>query len=234
VELQTELERVPGRARFVIQTSDVVGQDRLEHLGYTREGTDRFATMWFADSPAVPGSFGRFSNSIEQMVLQSARLVPVPWDQALTTFLRRADGSGLRWWIYGSAALAVRGLPVAPGDVDINVSDAYRAAEIFDGLLVTPVTEMEGAFATRFCRAFDGAIFEWISDPRRELDDPSRPHEQGPLIADRIETVTWRGRSVHVPPLSAQLAVSELRGLKERAEVIRAALRDDPRHPGGS
>jgi hypothetical protein len=127
--LTTEIERVGARARFVVLAFDPVSQDRLERLGYLGVGGDRFATRWFADSPGVPVHCERFAASIGEMVLQSAGLVAVPWEGALLEFLRRVEGSALRWWLYGSAALAVRGIEVLPGDIDINVSDAYLAGD---------------------------------------------------------------------------------------------------------
>jgi hypothetical protein len=173
----------------------------------------------------VPGYYARFAASIEQMVLQSARLVAVPWERALLEFLRRTEGSALRWWLYGSAALAVRGIEVRPGDIDVNVSDAYLAGELFDDLLVTPVEELDRWVAKRVGRAFCGAIIEWSSEPHPELDDPANPHEQGPYIADVLEIVEWRGHSLRVPPLSAQLVTCERRGLTDRVKLIRAATR---------
>jgi hypothetical protein len=130
----------------------------------------------------------------------------------------------LSWWLYGSAALAVRGLEIAPGDIDVNVGDAYLAGELFGDLLVTPVEELDRWVAKRIGRAFYGAIIEWSSEPHAELDDPCNPHEQGPYVADRIETVEWRGHRLRMPPLSAQLAVCERRGLTDRVALIRAAM----------
>jgi hypothetical protein len=223
--LSTEIERVAERARFVISASDPLYQDRLEHLGYLGIGDDRFATASFPESPSVRRYHERFAASIEPMVLQSARLVPIPWEEALLEFLRRVEGSDLSWWLYGSAALAVRGIEITPGDIDINVSDADLAAEVFDDLLITPVLELEGWIAKRTCRAFYRAIIEWLSEPRTEMDDPANLHEQGPHVADQVETVEWRGYRVRVPPLSAQLATCERRGLTDRVELIRAATR---------
>jgi hypothetical protein len=223
-KMATEIERVADRARFVISAADPLYQDRLEHLGYLGIGADRFATLWFADSASVPRYHERFAASIEQMVLQSARLVSVPWDEALLEFLRRAEGSDLNWWLYGSAALAVRGIEITPGDIDINVSDAFLAGALFDDLLITPVLELDAWVARRIGRAFSGAIIEWLSKPHAELDDPVTPHEQGPHVADRLETVEWRRYRVHVPPLSVQLATCERRGLADRIESIRAAM----------
>jgi hypothetical protein len=130
--LPAEIERRADRARFVVTTSDPLYQERLEHLGYPAIDGARFATVWFPWSPSVPAYHERFAASIEAMVLQSARLVPVPWEDALLALIMRLNATDIRWWLYGSAALAVRGFEVEPGDIDINVSDAKLAARICD------------------------------------------------------------------------------------------------------
>ena len=139
---------------------------------------------------------------------------------------RRVEGTELRWWLYGSGALAVRGLDIEPGDIDINVNDSSLAERIFADLLITPVLEMQGWVAEHTGRAFHGAIVEWLSNPHAENDDASAPHEQGPFVADQLETVQWHGHRIYVPPLSAQLRTCELRGLSKRVDLIRSAIRD--------
>jgi hypothetical protein len=222
--LSTKIERDADRARFVVTASDPLYQERLEHLGYPAVDHARFATVWFPWSPTVPSYHERFAASIEAMVLQSARLAPALWENALLALIMRLNGTDLRWWLYGSAALAVRGFDVEPADIDINVSDAKLMGRIFDDLMVTPILEMEGWAARYTGRAFDESIIEWLSEPHPELDDPAAPHEQGPYIASRLEPVEWRGHLVRVPPLDSQLRVCEARGLGDRADLIRARL----------
>ena len=41
-----------------------------------------------------------------------------------------------------------------PGDINVNVSDAYLAGELFDDLLITPIEELDGWVAKRVGRAF--------------------------------------------------------------------------------
>jgi len=134
------------------------------------------------------------------------------------------EATELKWRLYGSGALAVRGLDIEPGDIDVNVSDSALAGRIFDDLLITPVLEMRGWVAKHAGRAFYGAILEWLSEPLAENDDVSEPHEQGPFVADQLETLQWRGHCVHVPPLSAQLRTIESRGWSDRADLIRSAM----------
>ena len=87
-----------------------------------------------------------------------ARSRAVPWDIALLEFLARVEGSALTWWLYGSGALAARGLPIEPRDVDVHVDDAQLAGRLFDDLLVTPVERLDGWVARHVGRAFAGAV----------------------------------------------------------------------------
>jgi hypothetical protein len=97
---------------------------------------------------------------------------------ALLETLRRLQRADFAWWLYSSAALAVRGLPVAPGDIDLHVDDPFAAARLFDDVLITPVERLDGWAAADVGRAFlRGAVVEWLAAPPAALDDP---HEQGP------------------------------------------------------
>jgi hypothetical protein len=223
--LRTSVEERGGAARFVIDGAGPVAAEHLPHLGYLGLGDGRFATRWYPDAGETRRRHARFAAAVEPMVLQCARLAPAPWEDALLDALRRLDRSGLEWWLYGSAALAVRGLAVPPRDVDLHVNDAPVAGRLFDDLLVSPVERLDGWSARWVGRAFCGAVVEWLAEPHAALDDSRAPHEQGPYIADAIEVVEWRGHRVPVPPLDAQLRTCERRGLDERAALIRAALR---------
>jgi hypothetical protein len=221
--LATDLEDRGDRVRFAIATADPVAAECLPHMGYRPAGPGRYATRWF--EPDARRLYERFAGSIDAMVRQCARLEPAAWDDALLDALRRLHGSGVTWWLYGSAALAVRGIAVAPGDVDLHVDDPFAAGRLFEDVLVTPVERLDGWAAAYVGRAFDGAVVEWLAEPHAGLDDPADPHEQGPFVADRIEEVRWRGHDVPVPPLAVQLRTCERRGLTDRAALIRAALR---------
>jgi hypothetical protein len=223
-DLATELEDRGDRVRFAIATADPVAGACLPHMGYLAVGPGRYATRWFP--PDARRLFDSFAACIGPMVRQCARLQPAPWDDALLEALRPLRGAGFGWWLYGSAALAVRGLAVVPGDVDLLVEDPFAAGRLFGYVLVTPVERLDGWAAAYVGRAFHGAVVEWLAAPHAALDDPDDPHEQGPFVADRIEKVHWRGHDVPVPPLSVQLRTCERRGLTERAALIRAALGD--------
>jgi hypothetical protein len=134
---------------------------------------------------------------------------------------RTAD-SGLRWWLYGSAALAVRGIDIEPGDLDLAVDDPWLVGALLDDLLVEPVTVLDKWVADIGGRAFHGALIEWLAGAHPTGLTP--PSEQEPAAGAQLEIIPWRGRRVPVPRLEIQLAVAERRGLTERIELIRRAM----------
>jgi hypothetical protein len=222
--LATAVEKDGGRVRFVVGTSDAATRDLLAHLGYLPVDEERSATRWLPSLPDVDRYYERFEASIGLMVLHKARRVAVPWEPALLEFLRRVAGTSLNWWLYGSAALAVRGIAVEPGDIDVHVDDAALAGRLFDDLLVTPVERMDGWVANYVGRAFCHAVVEWLSEPRLELDDPAAPSEHGAFVEPYLEMVHWQGHDIRVPPLSVQASACAQRGLSDRVVLIQTAM----------
>ena len=164
------------------------------------------------------------------LILQATGLQPVPWETCLLALLERLEGQGLHWWLVGSAALAVRGLPVNPHDIDLVVQDqgTARLKELMLDCLVEPVYDSRGWIWDWFGRCFLHARLEWVGDVNAGAEQEG-PSDFGPTALARCETVQWHGYSINVPPLDLQLAVSERRGLTERADVIRAWMA----HPTG-
>ncbi len=222
VDLSTSLELLDDLvAHFIVNTDNNLYQERLIHMGFRRVDASSFSRDLSA-TPDIKRIHERFSRHLEEVVLQSARLRPVPWDEALREFLRRVEGSGLDWFLSGSGALAVRGLHVSPGDLDFWVEDAQAIGRLLDDLLVEPVSERSGWIAKWFGRAFHGALIEWLADVDPAVD--KKPNEQGPAAASRLETVDWEGHRIWVTPIDIQLEVSELRGLDSRMAQIRSWL----------
>lgn len=220
-ELRTELLRHEQGASFVVRTESGLWQERLVKMGWHHQPSGAFE-RWVDDTPILDAVFHRFEHHLPLMLLQSSRQVEPDWKTGLHAFAERMDGSGVFWWLYGSAALAVRGIDVAPGDVDLAVEDAQRTAEAMESLLVLPVTYMPRWLADWTAWSFAGAIVEWIQGAHPTGSSP--PHEQEPAIIDSLEEVSWEGHPILVPPVSSQLAIVEARSLMARAAAIRQHL----------
>lgn len=130
-------------------------------LAFVRDGDD-FTRAFPAGSPGVQHIGSNFRKAAAAVVRQAARVEPVPWQAALRLWLERLDGHKVWWFLGGSAALATRGLPVEPRDLDIITDDdgAQRLGTILADVLVEPVVPVSGRMCNWFGRAFLGARCE--------------------------------------------------------------------------
>lgn len=192
-------------------------------MGYERHGSE-WRLGYPVDTPHLDQCWRNFSGCAELIVRQAAGLEPVPWRDALAELCTRTRGRGVSWWLTGSAALAVRGASVRPGDLDLvcTVEDAVRLGELFADEMIEPVLPSAPDWISEYWgRAFCAARIEWIGGPRPDVDDPL-PTDFGPAAGARLDTVMWEGWPIQVPPLDLQRAVSLRRGLTQRVAAIDA------------
>lgn len=184
-----------------------------------------FGQVYPAGHPQIDRIYANFERCVDDLVRQKAGLRPVPWQDALLALGDAIDDRGIDWWLTGSAALAVRGLPIAPRDLDLAVDRASAAK--FESLLIDHVVEppRPGFISDSFGRAFLHACIDWVAGIDERADRPL-VGDVGLTAASRLETVSRRNRRIRVPPLELQLAVNEARGLDSRVSAIRRALDD--------
>lgn len=163
-----------------------------------------------------------------------------PWPVALRSVTNALDSCVVDWLLIGSAALAARGIPVEPGDIDICLlggrEDALSLCEVMRPHLICPLRDLGDLIGARwFSRAWLGLAVEWIAEPDPDTDDffrrQGRVCEWGRTAIDGAEIVDWSGRRVRVPPLSLQLGVAKQRGLNDRVALVKAVMaeRQPPR-----
>lgn len=195
-------------------------------MDYERHG-DEWRRTYPAGTPHLERAMDNFAKYLELMLRQFTGRDPVPWRDALSELCRRTDGKPVDWWLTGSAALAVRGAPIEPGDIDLvcGVSDAVALGGVFSDALVEPVAPAASESISEWWgRAFCGARIEWIGGPKPWVDDPL-PADFGPAAAARLQTVAFEDWMIRVPPLDLQRAVNQRRGLTERVAMIDALTR---------
>lgn len=222
--MRAVLQTIGGNAWFVILDLDEVFHDAACKLGY-QPVYGGFGSPCPPDSPHVHRAFANFQRSVEPMILQAAGRQPVPWDRALFDLLRRIEGTSIDWWLLGGAALAVRGLDVSPGDIDLVVADdaMTRVEDLLLDHVIQPVVQTPGWVHNSFARAFLHCRVEWVGGVCSLADDPDIS-DQGPYAQDHLETVRWHGHEIRIPPLALQLEVCRRRGLTERVRIIESAM----------
>lgn len=222
--MRTEFKTDGAMASFRIVEAEPAVHEALRGLYYQPDGVG-FSKQFPADTPNLDIIFHRFAQSAEALVRQATGQEPVAWEAILERLLERVRGHRVDWCLVGSAALAVRGLDVHPGDVDLVTSErgADQLEELLHDVLIEPQQRSEGWIWRSFGRAFLGGRLEWVGGVNDGADRPE-VSDFGPTALARLETVRWRGAEIKVPPLDLQLAVNERRGRHERAALIRRHL----------
>jgi len=149
----------------------------------------------------------------------------VPWEDALQAFCERVFGSGLDWWLTGSAAACIRGIDLMPHDVDIIINSKHciMIDDLFADEWIEPLRDTSGWVTKDFGVIFLKARIDIASDPLPQIDLPT-PSDCGPLAQSQLEAVNWRGFEIRVPPLYLQAMVNRKRGREERAFAIEKAI----------
>lgn len=217
-------KRVGDQALFVILDLDPAYHQTALSLGYD-EIAGGFASSCPAASPHVDRAFQNFQQYAELLLLQAARLEPVPWEASLSAWLDLVGGTQINWWLKGSAALAARGLTVLPKDIDLVVADAntQHVDDLLAEWLIQPTIPTPGWVHNSFGRSFLHCCLEWCGGVNQNADALFES-DQGPSAANRLETVEWCGHNLRVPPLDLQLETVRQRGMTERGAEIQALL----------
>lgn len=208
-------------ASFVFTEVEPAYHDALLGL-YYMPYEDGFAKHFPANTPNIDQIYRQFECSAEVMLQQAAGKAPVPWEDVLAKFVERIAGHTIDWYLVGSTALALRGIDITPGDVDLITSaeEAEQLEILLRDCRIEPLQRSEGWIWRSFGRVFLGGRLEWVGGVNDGADHP-HASDFGPVAQSRLEVVRWRGIDIRVPPLDLQLAVNERRGRFERAAKIR-------------
>jgi hypothetical protein len=220
VVFETELRREEELDWFVVRTDEEHLFAALIQAGYKEKGELEYARP-FQSSPEAPVFFERFTACARELFGQLTREVAPPWERSLEHLHRLLAAGDVDWLLGGSAALAVRGVEVAPRDIDFVVAEMEPTVEALRDLIVEPPIRSHGQwFAEWFGRAWDGTLIEWAAETRPDLDQHDWASDIGADAVARAEAVEWRGLSFRVPPLDLQLVVCRDRGLDGRVAAI--------------
>ncbi|SCF24934.1 HAD-IA family hydrolase [Micromonospora mirobrigensis] len=150
---------------------------------------------------------------------------PASWRAALDRFAELV-GRRTAWAVTGSAAAALHGAVVTPGDVDV-VTDPVGLAALrrrFGDATVTEPFRAAGVSASARLRVeLDGTPFEVLVGVRNRRPDGSW---SAPATPDDRLWIPSSGRLVPVLPLSSLLRVAEERGRAGQGAAIRRRLGD--------
>ena len=188
---------------------------------YYQEYESGFYKVYPASYPGIEGIRQNFVHYGQTMFDQLGYFAPNPWKKGLLTFIERVAGRQLNWWLTGSCAVCLRGIPLQPHDVDIMVDSADISAimEIFKDDIFEPILGTDGWVTKDFGVLFLGCRIDIASDPADCMDDPE-PVDCGPFAKAHLETIIWQGHAVKIPPLALSIAVNKRRERWDRVKLM--------------
>jgi hypothetical protein len=136
-----------------------------------------------------------------------------------------------KWAVGGSASLALHGLPVDPGDLDLLV-DHVAAAELVDGLIGAVVSD-EARWDRGDVRAVRRALAVVHGVEVEVLQGVEAVGPMGEVVVatpdlDHVDRIIVGGRRIPVLPLSTMHVLLEATGKQERAAMVAKVLARTP------
>lgn len=188
---------------------------------YYLEDDKGFYKTYPADYPFIELIRQNFIQNGEAMFNQLGYFSAVPWDAGLLAFIDRIAGSGIDWWLTGSCAPCLRGIPLKPHDVDImvNSSDIPAITDIFKDVMFEPINNTSGWVVKDFGVLFLACRIDIAADPSGFVDEPE-PVDFGPYAKAHLVTITWQGHQILVPPLYLTIAVNKKRERWDRVKLM--------------
>lgn len=219
--MKTRIRKLGDETWFILRELEPELVEAAESLGFEQVGA-AYVKSFLVPPEGIAELFAAFQRRIEMVLRQKAGLVPTPWRSALQAVLTLLAGTDVDWRLVGSAALAIRGVPLRPCDIDLVVAESSlpgfeRAMEPY---LIEPNRDVGDWFWQREGRAFLHARIEWVSAI-------CTPEGNGvateflPTGAIERDWVTWHGQPVPVTPLALQYAISRELKQFDRARMMR-------------
>ena len=207
----------------IFRLTNVAPTDRsaIEADYYTPDG-DGYTKRFSRNAPYIDAAAANFVRYADQLYGETLTRGSSLWREGLLHFLDTMEGSGIEWFLIGSCVLAIRGLDIVPRGVDVvfpHVSDLPRVRDLFGPDTIQPLMECEGWVAKAYGEAFHGCKIAIAFMTQDCLDTPE-PGDSGPYAASHLETATWEGRAIPVPPMQLLLNINRRRGRAERVRQI--------------
>lgn len=222
--MKAHIAETPEQIEYIIIDRDDVSDETLPEMFYTlqngqyRKGYPKDRLMFPHDLTQLESNY----NAYLPDELNQERRTLAKLDTALHWVITEFKNQNIRWWLTGSGALYVRGLAVKPHDLDVMTFKSEIAAirEIVTPYIVEPFHHVTGWVVKGFGVINYGYRIDVAFEPEEWVDD-NGPADFGPYAQKHLETVTWQGETVLVPPIELQLKSNEVRGRNERVAQIR-------------
>ncbi|MCL2047648.1 MAG: hypothetical protein FWG87_02865 [Defluviitaleaceae bacterium] len=155
---------------------------------------------------AVVSNFARMGKSWIEGVFD--------WKGVLLLLAEMFARNGIEWYIIGSVGEAVRGVDIAPHDIDIGVHtrDFYKVRDLTREYVIEPLGDNKGNWIVRYFGklCIDGASVDIAADEKLNMENRKYP----------CDRVSWSGYDLFVEPLQKRYEVELQRGREDRIRAM--------------
>ncbi len=225
--MKARIAETAGQIEYTVVAREDATDENLQALLYTaHEG--RYTRLYPKDRLMFPHDLAQMEQNYNAYLcdeLHQENRTLAGLDTALEWLCREFGQREVHWWLTGSAALYVRGLALKPHDIDVMT---YKTEIEAIRSLVTPyIVEPFHHVSGWVVKGFGVINYHYRIDVAFEPEewvDAQGPVDFGLTAQARLETVTWHGYPILVPPIELQLAPNLARGRHERVALIRQYL----------
>ncbi|MEV6417145.1 hypothetical protein [Kribbella sp. NPDC051718] len=169
------------------------------------------------------------------------------WSTALASVAEKLNAGRIEWMLLGSAATALRGVAIVPGDIDIAIltaDDVIRAAGVLPTPDVVGAVESGGFVPADWIstvaepvRRFGDAGARWtfgrwyvegVKVELAHIDAPAAAalmvETRAPLVWQERETLSCHGQAIPTVPIEVQLATMVARQQDARIDATLAGI----------
>ena len=201
----------------------------LEHFFFEKRGGihrkiyQKESLMFDHDRGVLIRNFRKY---LPQMIKHFLEQEPLDWESALQETTETLCRHGIRWWLAGSAACSVRGIDIAPHDIDIMtyLSEVPKFRDAFARHRVEPFHHVSDWMVKGFGVIYLNGRVDIAFDPE-ESSDVNGILDYGVYASQHLEEISWYGYRIMVPPVELHITGNENRGRKKRVELIKAYIR---------
>lgn len=196
-------------------------------LDFTRDG-GTFTWEYPAAAPGWEDAARNWERDGAEMLDQAHGVRPPDWEAGLAWIAPILDAQGADWFVIGSAAMAVRGLDVSPGNLDLAMDEASadRLMSLVAGSVLRPIVDRgDWPVATRTGDLFHGCGISLVAGMKEQ---PGRPTLWDAAARQTLDTVAWHDREIRVPSIQLQLLYARMMFRNDHVRAINAFLAASP------
>ncbi len=160
-----------------------------------------------------------FTKYGDTCIKQQLKLLPSPWENALSLFIAEINKIDVDWYVHGSAAMALWGIDVAPKELDIiilNYSDFDKVRNLFYKYAIKPIERCDNWIMSGLGNIFMEAVIT-LAFHNKEV----KPYDMS-----KLGKIIHNGQEIYISSLQMLKQDNDRFGRPDRVAMIEEKITD--------